>query len=608
MNRRSTATLGPRRDRSNCGVGVLMDLDGTKSHAMIEEALGVLDNLDHRGARGAEENTGDGAGILIQKPHAFFTDVVSGLGDADTYGVGQLFLPPDEHTQKALRSFIEEQVRAEGFEVIAWRDVPTDASDLGPTAQATEPDVWQLFVQPEEPMAPETLDANLYILRRLIENSVAACDLENSEIFYVCSLDRRKIVYKGLLTNAQVRSYYPDLSAERVESTIALVHSRFSTNTLGAWRLAHPYRTIVHNGEVNTLRGNFNWMQARESDLASELLGDEFDRIRPVTTEAQSDTAVLDNVLELLAETGRSLPHALRMLIPEAWNKNERLDPDRRAWYDYHSTLIEPWDGPLLVAFTDGDSVGAALDRNGLRPCRYWVTHDNRLVMASEAGVVDLPPGKVSHKDRLQPGQLFLADAEEGRIVPEDEVFDRLTDEKYAQWLDEQRVRLRTLVSADPSPDETVPEADLHLNGDPHALPRLQKAFSYSREHVRRLMQPMVEDGKDPVGAMGNDTPPAVLSDHNKALFTYFKQLFAQVSNPPLDYIREELVTSLESHIGSKGNLLNEEPEDCRQLHLESPILGNAEFRAIQDIDANDIRSTTIDTTFDPETSLEEAV
>ncbi|PQJ35252.1 glutamate synthase subunit alpha [Salinibacter sp. 10B] len=608
MNRRSTATLGPRRDRSNCGVGVLMDLDGTKSHAMIEEALGVLDNLDHRGARGAEENTGDGAGILIQKPHAFFTDVVSGLGDADTYGVGQLFLPPDEHTQKALRSFIEEQVRAEGFEVIAWRDVPTDASDLGPTAQATEPDVWQLFVQPEEPMTPETLDANLYILRRLIENSVAACDLENSEIFYVCSLDRRKIVYKGLLTNAQVRSYYPDLSAERVESTIALVHSRFSTNTLGAWRLAHPYRTIVHNGEVNTLRGNFNWMQARESDLASELLGDEFDRIRPVTTEAQSDTAVLDNVLELLAETGRSLPHALRMLIPEAWNKNERLDPDRRAWYDYHSTLIEPWDGPLLVAFTDGDSVGAALDRNGLRPCRYWVTHDNRLVMASEAGVVDLPPGKVSHKNRLQPGQLFLADAEEGRIVPEDEVFDRLTDEKYAQWLDEQRVRLRTLVSADPSPDETVPEADLHLNGDPHALPRLQKAFSYSREHVRRLMQPMVEDGKDPVGAMGNDTPPAVLSDHNKALFTYFKQLFAQVSNPPLDYIREELVTSLESHIGSKGNLLNEEPEDCRQLHLESPILGNAEFRAIQNIDANGIRSTTVDTTFDPETSLEEAV
>jgi glutamate synthase (NADPH/NADH) large chain len=585
-----------------------MDLDGTESHAMVQEGLGVLARLDHRGARGAEPNTGDGAGILIQKPHAFFRDVVPGLGSANAYGVAQCFLPPAEEVQSTLRTVIDRRVRAEGFEAITWRDVPTDASDLGPTARATEPDVWQLFVRPVEPIGPEALDARLYILRRLIENDVAACDLPGSENFYVCSLDRRTIVYKGLLTNGQVRTYYPELSDDRVRSSLALVHSRFSTNTLGAWRLAHPYRTIVHNGEVNTLRGNFNWMQAREGDLASELLGAEFDRIRPVTTDAQSDTAVLDNVLELLAETGRSLPHALRMLIPEAWSKNENLDPDRRAWYDYHSTLIEPWDGPLLVAFTDGESVGAALDRNGLRPCRYWVTHDNRLVMASEAGVVDLPPEKVSHKDRLQPGQLFLADAEEGRIVPEDEVFDRLTDEKYAQWLDEQRVRLRTLVSADTSKGETVPEADLHLNGDPHALPRLQKAFSYSREHVRRLMKPMVEDGKDPVGAMGNDTPPAVLSDHNKTLFTYFKQLFAQVSNPPLDYIREELVTSLESHIGSKGNLLNEEPEDCRQLQLESPILGNAEFRAIQEIDANGIRSTTIDTTFDPETRLEDAV
>jgi glutamate synthase (NADPH/NADH) large chain len=590
-----------------------MDLDGTKSHAMIEEALGVLDNLDHRGARGAEEDTGDGAGILIQKPHALFKNLVSGLGGFDTYGVGQFFLPPDETTQQALRDFIDKRIAAEGFETIAWRDVPTDASTLGPTARATEPDVWQVFVRPTEPMPPEKLDAHLYILRRLIENDVADSDLKDSDTFYVCSLDRRKIVYKGLLTNAQVRNYYPDLSDDRVRSSIALVHSRFSTNTLGAWRLAHPYRTIVHNGEVNTLRGNFNWMRAREKNLRSEVFGDELDRIRPVTTEAQSDTAVLDNVLEILVESGRSLPHALRMLIPEAWNKNDRLGPDRRAWYDYHSTLIEPWDGPLLVAFTDGYSVGAGLDRNGLRPCRYWVTHDNRLVMASEVGVVDLPPSKVSHKDRLQPGQLFLADAEEGRIVPEDEVFDRLTDEKYQRWLDAQRVRLRTLVSARTDQGEVdrgavVPEVDLHLNGDPHALSRRQKAFGYSREHVRRLMQPMIEDGKDPVGAMGNDTPPAVLSDHNKTLFTYFKQLFAQVSNPPLDYIREELVTSLESHVGSKGNLLSESAEHCRQLHLESPILSDAAFAALRDIDANGIRAATVDITFAPETRLADAV
>ena len=585
-----------------------MDLDGTKSHALVEEALGVLDNLDHRGARGAEESTGDGAGILIQKPHAFFSSVVSGLGMPDTYGVGQFFLPPDRAVGRALRDFVDRRVAAEGFEPIAWRDVPTDASDLGPTALATEPDVWQLFVRPTEPMAPEQLDAQLYILRRLIENDVASSDLKNSETFYVCSLDRRKIVYKGLLTNAQVRSYYPDLSDDRVASTLALVHSRFSTNTLGAWRLAHPYRTIIHNGEVNTLQGNFNWMRAREGDLESDRFGTELERIRPITTKAQSDTAVLDNVLELLSESGRSLPHALRMLIPEAWSKNETMAPARRAWYDYHSTLVEPWDGPLLVAFTDGDSVGAALDRNGLRPCRYWVTHDNRLVMASEAGVVDLPPGKVARKDRLQPGQLFLADAEEGRIVPEDEVFDRLTDEKYARWLDEQRTRLRTLVSVDTPRGEVVPEVDLHLNGDPHALTRRQRAFGYSREHVRRLMQPMVDDGKDPVGAMGNDTPPAVLSDHNKTLFTYFKQLFAQVSNPPLDYIREELVTSLESHIGRKGNLLTESAEHCRQLHLESPLLSDAEFKALRDIDTKGLRAATIDTTFAPDTGLEAAV
>ncbi|MFP4229157.1 MAG: glutamate synthase subunit alpha, partial [Salinivenus sp.] len=387
--------LGPRRERSNCGVGVLMNLAGDKSHALVEEGLEVLTRLDHRGARGAEPNTGDGAGMLLQKPHAFFQDQVSGLGDADSYGVGQFFLPADSSVQPALRAFIDARVQAEGFETIAWREVPTDASDLGPTARATEPDVWQLFVRPAEPVSPGVLDTQLYILRRLIENDVADSALKDSETFYVCSLDRRKIVYKGLLTNAQVGTYYPELSDDRVRSSLALVHSRFSTNTLGAWRLAHPYRNIVHNGEVNTLRGNLNWMRAREPDLQSDVFGDELDRIRPITTEAQSDTAVLDNVLELLVESGRSLPHALRMLIPEAWSKDKQMSPARRAWYDYHSTLIEPWDGPLLVAFTDGDSVGAVLDRNGLRPCRYWVTHDDMLVMASEAGVVDLPPERV---------------------------------------------------------------------------------------------------------------------------------------------------------------------------------------------------------------------
>ncbi|WP_259205472.1 glutamate synthase large subunit [Salinibacter ruber] len=602
-------SLGPRRERSNCGVGVLMDLNGTKSHAMVDEALGLLRRLDHRGARGAEENTGDGAGVLIQKPHAFYQDVVPDLGAVDSYGVGQFFLPTDEHVQSALRDFVDQRVRTEGFESVAWRSVPTDASGLGPTARATEPDVWQLFVRPAESLSPEALDARLYVLRRLLESAVANSGLNDSETFYVCSLDRRRVVYKGLLTNAQVASYYPELTDDRVQSTLALVHSRFSTNTLGAWRLAHPYRTVVHNGEVNTLRGNLNWMRARAADLHTDAFGEDLERIRPITTAAQSDTAVLDNVLELLVESGRSLPHALRMLIPEAWTKDARMSAPRRAWYEYHSTLIEPWDGPLLVAFTDGDRVGAVLDRNGLRPCRYWVTHDDRIVMASEAGVVDLPPDRVARKDRLQPGQLFFADAAAGRVVPEDEVFGRLTDEKYQRWLDTTRVRLRTLVSADTSNGgASVPEAALSMSGDPDALPRRQRAFGYTREHVRRLVQPMVDDGKDPVGAMGNDTPPAVLSDQSKTLFTYFKQLFAQVSNPPLDYIREELVTSLESHIGRKGNLLTERPEHCRQVHLDSPLLSDAERDALHDIDTNGIRSTTIDTTFGDEMGLEAAV
>ncbi|WP_263792613.1 glutamate synthase large subunit [Salinibacter sp.] len=602
-------SLGPRRERSNCGVGVLMDLNGTKSHAMVDEALGLLRRLDHRGARGAEENTGDGAGVLIQKPHAFYQDVVPRLGPADSYGVGQFFLPTDKHVQSALRDFVDQQVRAEGFESIAWRSVPTDASDLGPTARATEPDVWQLFVRPTESLSPEALDARLYVLRRLLESAVANSGFDDNETFYVCSLDRRRVVYKGLLTNAQVASYYPELTDDRVQSTLALVHSRFSTNTLGAWRLAHPYRTVVHNGEVNTLRGNLNWMRARAADLHTDAFGEDLERIRPITTAAQSDTAVLDNVLELLVESGRSLPHALRMLIPEAWTKDARMSAARRAWYEYHSTLIEPWDGPLLVAFTDGDSVGAVLDRNGLRPCRYWVTHDDRIVMASEAGVVDLPPDRVARKDRLQPGQLFLADAAAECIVPEDEVFGRLTDEKYGRWLDEARVRLRTLVSTDPSSGGAMASgAPGSLDGESDAVPRRQRAFGYTREHVRRLVQPMVDDGTDPVGAMGNDTPPAVLSDQSKTLFTYFKQLFAQVSNPPLDYIREELVTSLESHIGRKGNLLTEGPEHCRQVHLDSPLLSDAERDALHDIDTNGIRSTTIDTTFGDETGLEAAV
>ncbi|WP_135661963.1 glutamate synthase large subunit [Halorhabdus rudnickae] len=585
--------------KSNCGVGVLLNLDGEKEHGIVSEGLSLLENLDHRGARGAEENTGDGAGILIQKPHAFFSEEVDALAgyDFDDYGVGQVFFPREESAAK-LREIIESVADEEGFDVLTWRDVPTDNEGLGATALEGEPDVTQFFVEPRDDLDPAELDTALYVLRNVIESRVDEQQPPGHERFYVCSLDRRKLVYKGLLTNAQVRTYYEDLSDERVETSLVFVHSRFSTNTLGAWDLAHPYRNIIHNGEINTLRGNLNWMHAREADLASPVFGEDIEKLKPITEEGQSDTAVVDNVLELLVEGGRSLPHALRMLVPEAWEESDYLDQDRKNFYQYHSTINEPWDGPALVAFTDGFSVGAILDRNGLRPCRYLVTDEDRLVMSSETGAIEVDPSRVKRKDRLEPGQMFYADAEDG-IVPDDDIFDRLTDEKYGEWLEENRVTLADVEGG-------TATAPTYVEDD---ITKYQRAFGYTLDHVERLIEPMAEDGKDPIGAMGNDTPLSVLSSRNKTLFTYFKQLFAQVSNPPIDYIREETVTSLKQHVGRQNNLLAETPEHCRQLALDSPILSRKEHAKIADIDENGITSATIDITYDPgETDLEAAV
>ena len=589
--------LDETAQKANCGVGITLDLSGERDHEIIEDGLDLLENLDHRGARGAEPDTGDGAGILIQKPHAFFADEVDGLGEFDEYGVGMVFLPSDEPSAQ-LRSLIETVADGEGFDVVAWRSVPTDNSSLGETAVKTEPDIEQFFVEPQDDRSPEALDSDLYVLRRVIENRVTERNPPGSDRFYVCSLDRRKVVYKGLLTNAQVRQYYPDLSDERVVSRLAFVHSRFSTNTLGAWELAHPYRNIIHNGEINTLRGNLNWMQAREPDLDSPAFGSDIEKLKPITDEDQSDTAVVDNVLELLVEGGRSMPHALRMLVPEAWEQDDRLDQDRKDWYRYHSAINEPWDGPALIAYTDGFKVGAVLDRNGLRPCRYAVTEDDQLVMASEAGALELQEENVAHRDRLQPGQLFYADPDEGGIVSDDEIFDRLTEEKYGEWLEEQEVRLDDL-------DDGVERTPTYVDGE---ITAYQRAFGYTLDHVEHLVEPMAEDGKDPVGAMGSDTPLSVLSSRNKTLFTYFKQLFAQVSNPPIDYIREETVTSLEQHVGHQRNLLDETPEHCRQLHLESPILTRQQQATIEDIDRNGVTAETIDITYEKGGDLQSAV
>jgi glutamate synthase domain-containing protein 2/glutamate synthase domain-containing protein 1/glutamate synthase domain-containing protein 3 len=588
--------LSPGATRGACGVGVLVDLNANKTHQLVEDGLRILCNLDHRGARGAEEKTGDGAGMLLQKPHEFFRSEILALGEFDSYGVGQLFIPKDQWKQIALKKLINAVCHEAAFRVVAWREVPTDNSDLGRTALQSEPAVRQLFVEPVERLAPEELDTKLYVLRRLIEKEVKQRGICGEDLFYVCSLDRRKIVYKGLLTCKQLQLYFPDLSDQRVKTSIVLVHSRFGTNTLGAWELAHPYRNTVHNGEINTLRGNLNRMKTREVELGCAKFGTDIERIKPVTSEGLSDTAVLDNVLELLLESGRSLPHALRMLVPEAWNKDKLMDTKRHAFYDFCSTIVEPWDGPALIAATDGYRVAAVLDRNGLRPCRYCLTRSNILIMASETGVLETPAHEINFQGRLKPGEMFLVDTLQQRIVPEQEVFDTLTKQDYAGWLTQNRVRLKDVVKPGTLPDEVA------------EVTPYQRAFGYTLESLRCLVQPMAEEAKDPVGSMGNDTPLAVLSTRHKPLFQYFLQLFAQVSNPPLDYLREELVTSLESHIGRQYNMLEETPEHCRQLFLDSPILTHADAAAIKNLNRNGIRSCLIDSTFAQGTPLDAAV
>ena len=597
--RRSRGRLlaDPTDERSNCGVGAIVDLDGGASHETVRRGIELLENLEHRGTTGAEPDTGDGAGIMLQRPDEFLSAVVP-VDLPEQYAVGSVFLPQDESTSEAVVDAFEAALAEHDLDVIHWRDVPTDATGLGATAVESEPDVVQPIVAAAEPMVDEAFDRALYVARRAAEKRVDDLAAPETERFYVCSLDRKRLVYKGLLKAEQLPAYYPDLTDERVASTLVLVHARFSTNTLGAWHLAHPYRNIIHNGEINTIQGNVNWLRARETDLAH----DEFDveTVKPVIPDpGQSDTASVDNALELLLAGGRSLPHAMRMLIPEAFRGDDLMDDGRREWYDYHASLVEPWDGPALVCGTDGERVCAVLDRNGLRPCRYDVTESNTLIMASEVGALDVDPSEVRERGRLQPGQLFVADPAEGRVVPDDEVFDELTDPKYGEWVDEYQQHVDGL------PDADVPEGVAELRAH-------QAAFGYTHDQVDHLLEPMMEDGKDPVGSMGDDTPLSVLSDLNRPLFTYFKQLFAQVSNPPIDYIREELVTSLESRLGPQPNLLDETPEHARQLVLDSPVLTDERTAAIRDLDGEDgdLAAATVDITYprDGETTLREAV
>ena len=630
---RDAGLASPAADRSNCGIGGVIDLDGTPEHDTVRDAIRLLENLEHRGTTGAEENTGDGAGIMVARPDEFFEAVV----DADLpeeYAVGSVFMPPDPGVQAEIHDVIAEVLSVYGLEVLAWRDVPTDNDDLGETALESEPHVAQLFVAPvdgaglaerfTDPTAdpdadPDLLgfDRALYAARREIENVVG--DVDGSGRFYVCSFDRQRVVYKGLLKGSQIADYYPDLTDERFASHVALVHARFSTNTLGAWHLAHPYRNVVHNGEFNTIRGNVNWMRARENDLDHPAFGAELETIRPVIDDPnQSDTASLDNAIELLLQTGRDLPHVLRMLVPEAFRDDDLMAADRADFYDYHASLVEPWDGPALVIGFDGDRVAGVLDRNGLRPCRYEVTTDNRLVVGSEVGALPTDAANVTRRGRLQPGEIFVADPEEGRIVPDDEVFDELTDEKYGEWVDEAQVELDALVEDDErtvAGEDAVVRDNVDIDGtadsvdeDPGVRAR-QAAFGYTTDSLNHLVEPMAKAGKDPVGSMGDDTPLSVLADVDRPLFTYFKQLFAQVSNPPIDYIREELVTSLESRIGNQRNLLAETPEHARQIVADSPVLSDVETAALKELDGDSgFSAETVDVTYGRDISLTDAI
>ena len=585
----------PQFEHAACGVGMVANIKGVKSHAIITQGLEVLINLGHRGASGADPETGDGAGVLVQMPHEFFDKECDRLGIAlperGEYGVGMVFLPRDPAQREACEQIIERVVAEEGQRFLGWRDVPVSPDAIGTLAARIQPVIRQFFVgRAKRGSDGLPLELRLYILRKQIESAVDAAGVGRGPEFYICTLSSTQIVYKGLIMARQLEHFYHDLSNESMMTSFVMVHSRFSTNTLGSWELAHPYRYIIHNGEINTLRGNINWMAAREAMLSSPLLGDEVKKLWPVITPGQSDTATLDNVLELLLATGRSLPHAMLMQTPEAWADHIPMDQSKKDFYEYHSCLMEPWDGPALVIATDGTKVCAILDRNGLRPCRYLVTTDDILVMASETGVLDVPPEKVLYKWRIQPGRMFVLDTQEGRIIDDAEIKDELCHrEPYGQWLKDNKVTM----------DELPKPLKVH-EPDFDTLVQRQSAFGYTREELNMILEPMAATGAEPIGSMGNDAPLAVLSDQNPLLFNYFKQLFAQVSNPPLDAIREELVTSVETFIGSEGNLFEETPEHCHQLQVKEPILTNSDLEKIRAINMGKLRAKTLSTLFKP--------
>jgi glutamate synthase domain-containing protein 2/glutamate synthase domain-containing protein 1/glutamate synthase domain-containing protein 3 len=586
-------------------MGLVASIRGERSHEIIRKGLEVLINLTHRGAAGCDPETGDGAGILIQIPHAFFARECGELGmrlpELGAYGVGMCFLPVEKHSRLQCEGVFERIAKEEGLTVLGWRDTPINGDAVGREARASQPYIEQLFVSCPAGLEEDAFERLLYRIRRRTENEIAASDIEDKGTFYIPSFSCRTIVYKGLMLAPQIERFYYELANPLVTSALALVHQRFSTNTFPSWKLAHPYRYVCHNGEINTVRGNVSWMNARQSVLESPLYDGQIDKLYPVITPGGSDSASLDNAVEFLFQSGRSLPHVMAMLIPEAWSGNPDMDEDKRAFYEYHASLMEPWDGPAAIAFSDGRVIGATLDRNGLRPGRYIVTKDDLVVLASEAGVLDVPAEDIRKKGRLQPGRMFLVDTVQQRIISDTEIKKELAGRQpYAVWLKEQQVTL-----------DQLPEPSRVIASNPETLLRRQRAYGYSEEDLRILIGPMATTGAEPTGSMGNDVPLACLSDRPQPLFNYFKQLFAQVTNPPIDPIREELVMSLISYIGTERNILDEAPDNCHTLKLPHPILTNRDLEKLRRVSSGDLLATTLPALFraaDGETGLKHSL
>lgn len=585
----------PAFEHDACGIGFVANIKSNKSHQIVSDALTILENMEHRGACGCENNTGDGAGLTIQTPHEFFFDECVKLGvhlpPFGRYGVGVLFFPKDIRLKEECRDIFNRAAEKLGLEILVYRKVPVNPNGIGPTALSVEPEMEQVFIAcPDHITDREEFERKLFLLRNYASHTINNTIRKDSIGFYVATLSYKTVVYKGQLTSGQLRNYFPDLNNKRVVSAFGLIHSRFATNTFPSWKLAQPFRYIAHNGEINTVQGNVNWLKTSERGFTSPYFTkEEMDLLLPIITDGQSDSASLDNMIELLTLCGRSLPHVMMMLIPEAWDDNDLMDPVKKSFYEFHASFMEPWDGPASISFTDGKIIGATLDRNGLRPSRYCVTTDDRVIMASESGVLPVDPKLVKEKGRLQPGKMFVVDLEQGRIISDDELKQTICSQKpYAEWLNRYKIRL-----------EELPEPRVmftHLEHD--QVFKYQKVFGYTTEDLEKIIAPMATDGKEPVGSMGSDVPLAVLSDQPQHLSNYFKQLFAQVTNPPIDPIRERLVMSLATFVGSAGNLLVEDPMDCHTVALKQPILNNHELEKIRSIDTGVFQAKTLQTYF----------